>query len=111
VHDITISKSKKREEMHLPQELVPKKKRKCDIGSKSKQVLNNQDALMLKLTWQEAQHFLHPSPTVNSNIMVIENHVFEEYEVSKQLLSLITCNFMIFIICWQIIMSSFYLHF
>ncbi|WJX82319.1 hypothetical protein P8452_65096 [Trifolium repens] len=80
VHDITISKSKKREEMHLPQELVPKKKRKCDIGSKSKQVLNNQDALMLKLTWQEAQHFLHPSPTVNSNIVVIENHVFEEYE-------------------------------
>ncbi|GAU30000.1 hypothetical protein TSUD_160850, partial [Trifolium subterraneum] len=81
VHDITMPNCKTREEMHLPQELVPKKKKKCDIGSKNKrQVLNNHDALMLKLTWQEAHHFLHPSPTVNSNIVVIEDHVFEEYE-------------------------------
>jgi len=40
---------------------------------------------MLKLTWEEAQDFLHPPPTVNSNIVVIEDHVFEEYEVSKLL--------------------------
>ncbi|CAK8542136.1 unnamed protein product [Lathyrus sativus] len=82
VHEITLSNGMKREGMHLPQELVPEKKqRACDIGSKSKRlVIDNQDALMLKLTWEEAQDFLHPSPTVNSSIVVIEDYVFEEYE-------------------------------
>jgi hypothetical protein len=82
-----MSKGMKRKRMCLPQELVvPKKKRTCDIVSKSKSLLiDNKEALMLELTWEEAQDFLHPPPTVNSNIVVIEDHVFEEYEVSKLL--------------------------
>ncbi|KAI5429119.1 hypothetical protein KIW84_033929, partial [Lathyrus oleraceus] len=82
VHEITLPKGMKREGMHLPQELVPEKKQKtCDIGSKSRRlVIDNQDALMLKLTWEEAQDFIHPSPIANSNIVVIEDRVFEEYE-------------------------------
>lgn len=85
MHEITLPKGMKREGMHLPQELVPEKIQKtCDICSKSKRlVTDNQDALMLKLTWEEAQDFLHPSPIANSNIVVIEDRVLEEYVVSK----------------------------
>lgn len=86
LHDFTVSKGLKR---GLPQqELVAhEKKRASDIDSKSKrlQLIDNQDPLMLKLTWEEVQGFLQPSPTVIPNIVVIDDHVFEEYDVSKLL--------------------------
>ncbi|XP_073222857.1 B3 domain-containing transcription repressor VAL1-like [Cicer arietinum] len=81
VNDFTVSKGLKR---GLPQqELVAhEKKRASDIDSKSKrlQLIDNQDPLMLKLTWEEVQGFLQPSPTVIPNIVVIDDHVFEEYD-------------------------------
>ncbi|KAJ7961078.1 B3 domain-containing protein [Quillaja saponaria] len=67
--------------MLLPPSMVPEKKRARNIGSKSKRLLiDSQDALELKLTWEEAQDLLRPPPTVKPSIVMIEDHVFEEYE-------------------------------
>lgn len=84
VHNIEMPESRKREGLLLPHTLVPDKKRARNIGSKSKRLLiESQDALELKLTWEEAQDLLRPPPTVKPSIVMIEDHVFEEYEVSK----------------------------
>lgn len=40
------------------------------------------DALEIKLTWEEAQDMLRPPLSVMPSIITIEDHVFEEYEVS-----------------------------
>ena len=83
-HNIEMPDSRKREGLLLPPMLVPEKKRTRNIGSKSKRLLiDSQDALELKLTWEEAQDLLRPPPTVKPSIVMIEDHVFEEYEVSK----------------------------
>ncbi|XP_010252058.1 PREDICTED: B3 domain-containing transcription repressor VAL2-like isoform X2 [Nelumbo nucifera] len=56
-------------------------KRSRNIGSKSKRLLiDSEDALELKLTWEEAQDLLRPPPSVKPSIVMIEDHVFEEYE-------------------------------
>jgi hypothetical protein len=56
------------------------RKRSRNIGSKSKRLLiENQDALELKLTWEELQDMLRPPPVKPSTI-IIEDHEFEEYE-------------------------------
>ncbi|KAI7745097.1 hypothetical protein M8C21_017797 [Ambrosia artemisiifolia] len=58
----------------------PDKKRSRNIGSKSKRLLmENQDALDLKYTWEELQDMLNP-PTMNPSTVTIEDHEFEEYE-------------------------------
>lgn len=60
----------------------PDKKRSRNIGSKSKRLLiENQDALDLKYTWEELQDMLNP-PTMHPSTVTIEDHEFEEYEVS-----------------------------
>ncbi|KAE8734047.1 B3 domain-containing transcription repressor VAL2 [Hibiscus syriacus] len=52
-----------------------------NIGSKSKRLLTDgQDALELKLTWEEAQDLLHPPPGIKPSIVTIEDHDFEEYD-------------------------------
>ncbi|CAJ1948384.1 unnamed protein product [Sphenostylis stenocarpa] len=80
-HNIDMPESRKREGLPLPPVLVPDKKRTRNIGSKSKRLLiDSQDALELKLTWEEAQDLLRPPPTVKPSIVMIEDHVFEEYE-------------------------------
>ncbi|XP_029130353.1 B3 domain-containing transcription repressor VAL2 isoform X3 [Cajanus cajan] len=80
-HSIDMPESRKREGLPLPPVLVPEKKRTRNIGSKSKRlVIDSQDALELKLTWEEAQDLLRPPPTVKPSIVMIEDHVFEEYE-------------------------------
>lgn len=62
--------------------LVPERKRARNIGSKSKRLhIDSQDALELKLTWEEAQDLLRPPPAVKPSTVVIEDHEFEEYEV------------------------------
>ncbi|KAK4274932.1 hypothetical protein QN277_018089 [Acacia crassicarpa] len=59
---------------------VSEKKRTRNIGPKSKRLLINcEDALELRLTWQEAQDLLRPPPSVEPIIVTIEDHIFEEY--------------------------------
>ncbi|KAG4387335.1 hypothetical protein AAZX31_11G206400 [Glycine max] len=60
---------------------VLEKKRTRNIGPKSKRLLiDNEDAMELKLTWEEAQDLLRPPPSVKPNIVTIEDQVFEEYD-------------------------------
>ncbi|KAI4306286.1 hypothetical protein L6164_029575 [Bauhinia variegata] len=57
------------------------KKRTRNIGPKSKRLLiHSDDALELRLTWEEAQDLLRPPPSVEPSIVTIEDHVFEEYD-------------------------------
>lgn len=59
------------------------KKRTRNIGLKSKRLLiGNEDAMELRLTWEEAQDLLRPPPRVKPSIVTIEDQVFEEYDVS-----------------------------
>lgn len=63
------------------QSTLPERKRSRNIGSKSKRLhIDTEDALELKLTWEEAQDLLRPPPSVKPSIVVIEDHEFEEYE-------------------------------
>ncbi|KAH9668385.1 B3 domain-containing protein [Citrus sinensis] len=57
------------------------KKRTRNIGSKSKRLLmHSEEAMELRLTWEEAQDLLRPSPSARPNIVTIEDHEFEEYD-------------------------------
>ncbi|EOY04457.1 High-level expression of sugar-inducible gene 2, putative isoform 2 [Theobroma cacao] len=84
--DISWHKSDKhedrtREGLLLPSMLAPERKRTRNIGSKSKRLLiDSQDALELKLTWEEAQDLLRPPPSIKPSVVTIENHDFEEYD-------------------------------
>ncbi|OIW04413.1 hypothetical protein TanjilG_32605 [Lupinus angustifolius] len=56
------------------------KKRTRNIGPKSKRLLiHSEDAMELRLTWEEAQGLLHPPPSVKPNIVTIEDQEIEEY--------------------------------
>ncbi|XP_068341097.1 B3 domain-containing transcription repressor VAL2 isoform X3 [Pyrus communis] len=83
--DISWNKTEKQEgrtrEGLLMPSLVPERKRTRNIGSKSKRLLiDSQDALELKLTWEEAQDLLRPPPASKPSTVVIEDLEFEEYE-------------------------------
>ncbi|XVF37411.1 hypothetical protein REPUB_Repub20aG0005500 [Reevesia pubescens] len=84
--DISWNKSDKhedrtREGLLLPSMLTPERKRTRNIGSKSKRLLiDSQDALELKLTWEEAQDLLRPPPSIKPSVVTIEDHDFEEYD-------------------------------
>ncbi|XP_023749906.1 B3 domain-containing transcription repressor VAL2 isoform X1 [Lactuca sativa] len=59
----------------------PDKKRSRNISSKSKRLLiESQDALELKYTWEELQDMLTPPNTLNPTSVTIEDQDFEEYE-------------------------------
>lgn len=61
--------------------LGTEKKRTRNIGSKSKRLLmHSEEAMELRLTWEEAQDLLRPSPSAQPNIVTIEDHEFEEYD-------------------------------
>ncbi|KAG6751406.1 hypothetical protein POTOM_045942 [Populus tomentosa] len=66
----------------LQQTTAPtEKKRTQNIGPKSKRLLmHSEDAMELRLTWEEAQDLLHPPPSVKPTIVTIEDHEFEEYD-------------------------------
>ncbi|KAG2647567.1 hypothetical protein PVAP13_2KG587300 [Panicum virgatum] len=56
-------------------------KRSRNIGSKSRRFLiDAEDAMELKLTWEEAQELLRPAPTSKPTIVMIEDYEFEEYD-------------------------------
>lgn len=89
-HKFEKHEERMRESLLLPSLLVPERKRTRNIGSKSKRLLiDSLDALELKLTWEEAQDLLRPPPTVKPSIVTIEDHDFEEYEVSNLILFII----------------------
>lgn len=67
---------------------VSDKKRTRHIGSKSKRLLMNSDeAMELRLTWEEAQELLRPSPSAQPSIVTIEDQEFEEYDVRSDVSS------------------------
>ncbi|XP_065041008.1 B3 domain-containing protein Os07g0679700-like isoform X4 [Musa acuminata AAA Group] len=62
-------------------QLQPLQKRSRNIGTKSRRFLmDTEDALELKLTWEEAQELLRPPPSAKPSIVTIEDHEVEEYE-------------------------------
>ncbi|XP_062094537.1 B3 domain-containing transcription repressor VAL2 [Humulus lupulus] len=70
-----------RESLLLPSLMVPERKRARNLGSKNKRLhIDSQEALELKLTWEEAQDLLRPPPSVKPSTVMIEDHEFEEYE-------------------------------
>lgn len=74
---------------------VLEKKRTRNIGPKSKRLLiDNDDAIELRLTWEEAQDLLRPPPSVKPSIVTIEDQVFEEYDVSVTM-----SNLSMFLLC------------
>nr|KAJ0209726.1 hypothetical protein LSAT_V11C400204520 [Lactuca sativa] len=61
----------------------PDKKRSRDISSKNKRLLiESEDALELKYTWEELQDMLTPLNALNPSSVTIEDQEFEEYENS-----------------------------
>lgn len=75
--------------------LTPEKKKTRNIGSKNKRLLMRSDeAMELRVTWEEAQELLRPPPTNSPTIIKIEDYEFEEYDVSTYLF---ICSF----IFWQ----------
>ncbi|XP_022158437.1 B3 domain-containing protein Os07g0679700 isoform X2 [Momordica charantia] len=64
------------------QPMLPvEKKGARNIGSKNKRLLmHSEDALELRLTWEEAQDLLRPPPSANPTIVTIDDHEFEEYD-------------------------------
>ncbi|OIV95661.1 hypothetical protein TanjilG_01455 [Lupinus angustifolius] len=68
---------------HSPQQPIPvsEKKRTRNIGPKSKRLrIDNEDAMELRLTWEEAHDLLRPPSSVQPVIVTIEGQVIEEYE-------------------------------
>ncbi|KAL7264167.1 hypothetical protein ACSBR1_002174 [Camellia fascicularis] len=60
---------------------IPEKKRNRNIGSKSKRLLlHNEEAMELRLTWEEAQELLRPPPSAKPTVVMIDDHEFEEYD-------------------------------
>lgn len=66
--------------------LGPSKRKGSTLGSKSKRLrIENEEAIELKLTWEEAQELLRPPPNDIPSVVVIEGHEIEEYEESPVL--------------------------
>ncbi|KAL9232538.1 hypothetical protein vseg_007641 [Gypsophila vaccaria] len=60
--------------------LTPEKKRTRNISSKSKRlIMHNEDAFELRLSWEETQDLLRPPPSLEPNIVKVDNYEFEEY--------------------------------
>ncbi|KAG7960200.1 hypothetical protein I3843_10G111400 [Carya illinoinensis] len=60
---------------------ITRKRKSSTLRPKSKRLrIENEDLIELKLTWEEAQGLLRPSPNHAPSIVVIEGFEFEEYE-------------------------------
>ncbi|KAG7573098.1 DNA-binding pseudobarrel domain superfamily [Arabidopsis suecica] len=60
---------------------VKEKKRTRTIGAKNKRLLlHSEESVELRLTWEEAQDLLRPSPSAKPTIVVIEEKEIEEYD-------------------------------
>ncbi|KAL2508214.1 B3 domain-containing transcription repressor VAL1 [Forsythia ovata] len=59
----------------------PVSEKKKTRNMKNKRLLmHGDDAMELRITWEEAQELLRPSPTVQPTIVMIDDHAFEEYD-------------------------------
>lgn len=73
---------KSRESSSFQSLLFRNKMQNHNLSSKRKRLqIDNEDALDLKVTWEEAQDFLCPPLTAVPSVVIIEGHEFEEYEV------------------------------
>lgn len=84
----------------LPQSLpLPERKRSRNISSKSKRLhIDSQDALELKLSWEEVQDMLRPPLSVKPSTVTIEDHEFEEFEV-RNILKISSVNLLFLYYC------------
>ncbi|XP_048490105.1 B3 domain-containing protein Os07g0679700 isoform X2 [Beta vulgaris subsp. vulgaris] len=71
-------KGKGREDVVEQPKLPSDKKRMRNIKSK-RLLMHNDDAMELRLTWEETQDLLRPPPNVKPNIIMVEDFEFEEY--------------------------------
>ncbi|GAB4856230.1 hypothetical protein Ancab_014157 [Ancistrocladus abbreviatus] len=72
---------KTEEGMFSPLMLPPERKRSRNIGSKSKRLLiDSQEVLELRLTWEEVQDMLRPPQSAKPSVVVVDDYEFEEYE-------------------------------
>ena len=71
-----------------------------NIGPMCKRLLiHNEDAMELRVTWEEAQDLLCPAPSVKASIVAIEDQEFEEYEVSMSATAMAVHLFII-LVCY-----------
>lgn len=62
--------------------LVPSERKRRNIGAKSKRLLiDGYDSLELRLSWEEVQDLLRPSPTVKPSTVSVEDQEIEEFDV------------------------------
>ncbi|KAL0389138.1 UNVERIFIED_CONTAM: B3 domain-containing transcription repressor VAL1 [Sesamum calycinum] len=61
---------------HMP---ISEKKKARNIKNK-RLLMPSDDAMELRITWEEAQELLRPSPTAEPNVVMVEDHEFEEFE-------------------------------
>lgn len=89
--DINWSKLEKSEDMakdnlFLQSSSTSARKRVRNIGTKSKRLLiDTEDVLELRLTWEEGQDLLWPPQSTQPNIVTVEDYDIEEYDVSCSL--------------------------
>ncbi|XP_057534054.1 B3 domain-containing transcription repressor VAL1-like [Amaranthus tricolor] len=73
-------KGKVNEDVLEQPKMSSNKKRMRNLSSKSKRLLmHNDDAVDLKVSWEETQDLLRPPPSVEPTIVMIEDFEFEEY--------------------------------
>lgn len=82
-HQINEKSLSRLSENNLAQPLqLPERKRSRNIGPKSKRLLmDDDDALELKLSWDELQDLLCSPLSVEPSTIDVEDHEFEEFEV------------------------------
>lgn len=63
---------------------VKAKKRTRTVGAaKSKRMLwDSEESKEVRITWEETQELIRPSPSEEPSIVLIEEHEFEEFDVS-----------------------------
>ncbi|KHN30598.1 B3 domain-containing transcription repressor VAL1 [Glycine soja] len=65
----------------LLQQTISVSEKTLNIAPKSKRLLtHNEDAVELRITWEEAQDLLHPPPSTMPSVETIEDKEFEEFE-------------------------------
>lgn len=59
------------------------KRKNSILGSKGKRLrVENEDMIELKITWNQAQGLMRPSPKIVPTVIVVEDFEIEEFEVS-----------------------------